>query len=97
MELNTNSKISLQIPNCVVPIMEQNRNLEKIKDMRKHLSQQIGITIAPIHIKDNLELPDNELVVFVDKQEYHREQFPEAIHLGTIIATLGQTIDQLST
>ncbi len=64
--------------------------------MRKQLSQRIGFQIAPIHIHDNLKLPENELIVFVDNKEHCRKQFQEKIGIETMVSTLRQVVQDLS-
>jgi len=96
MELHETSRIDLQIPSCVVTLVEQEENLHQIIEMRKQLSERIGFQIAPIHIHDNSKLLENELVVFVDKKEHCHKQFQEKISIDTMVNTLSQTIQDLS-
>jgi flagellar biosynthesis protein FlhA len=51
--------IGLQVGYRLIPLVDRNNGselLNRIKGVRKKLSQQIGFLVPPVHVRDNLEL-----------------------------------------
>ncbi len=54
--------LSLEIGYGLIPLVDQSNGelLGKIKSMRRQLASELGFVVAPIHIKDNLQLRPHE-------------------------------------
>ena len=54
--------LSLEIGYGLIPLVDQSNGelLGKIKAMRRQLASELGFVVAPIHIKDNLQLRPHE-------------------------------------
>ncbi|RJG49036.1 flagellar biosynthesis protein FlhA [Motilimonas pumila] len=54
--------IGLEVGYRLIPLVDKSQGgelLERIKGVRKKLSQELGFLIPPVHIRDNLDLPPN--------------------------------------
>ncbi|NAW85959.1 flagellar biosynthesis protein FlhA [Photobacterium halotolerans] len=54
--------ISLEVGYRLIPMVDKEQGgelLERVKGVRKKLSQDFGFLVPPVHIRDNLELPPN--------------------------------------
>jgi flagellar biosynthesis protein FlhA len=54
--------IGLEVGYKLIPLVDKNQGgqlMSRIKGVRKKLTQELGFLIAPVHIRDNLELPPN--------------------------------------
>lgn len=54
--------IGLEVGYRLIPMVDKEQGgelLERVKGVRKKLSQDFGFLIPPVHIRDNLELPPN--------------------------------------
>jgi len=54
--------IGLEVGYRLIPLVDKSQGgelLDRIKGVRKKLSQQMGFLIPPVHIRDNLDLPPN--------------------------------------
>ncbi|WP_243836974.1 flagellar biosynthesis protein FlhA [Psychromonas algicola] len=54
--------IGLEVGYRLIPLVDKAQGgqlLDRIKGVRKKLSQQMGFLIPPVHIRDNLDLPPN--------------------------------------
>ncbi|NLS13241.1 flagellar biosynthesis protein FlhA [Vibrio sp. SM6] len=54
--------IGLEVGYRLIPLVDRDQGgelLERVKGVRKKLSQDFGFLIPPVHIRDNLELPPN--------------------------------------
>jgi len=75
--------IGLEVGYRLIPLVDRNQGgqlMNRIKGVRKKLSQELGFLIQPVHIRDNLDLPPNayritlngvplgEAEVFVDRE-----------------------------
>ncbi len=87
--------IGLEIGYRLIPLVDKNQNgelLNRVKGVRKKLSQELGFLVPAVHIRDNLDLPANnyritimgvtmgESEVYVDKQM--------AINPGEVFGTI---------
>jgi flagellar biosynthesis protein FlhA len=55
--------IGLEVGYRLIPLVDQSQAgelLNRIKGVRKKLSQELGFLVPPVHIRDNLELDPNE-------------------------------------
>ena len=75
--------IGLEVGYRLIPLVDRNQGgqlMNRIKGVRKKLSQELGFLVQPVHIRDNLDLPPNayritlngvpvgEAEVFVDRE-----------------------------
>ncbi len=54
--------IGLEVGYRLIPLVDRSQGgqlLDRIKGVRKKLSQEMGFLIPPVHIRDNLDLPPN--------------------------------------
>jgi len=54
--------IGLEVGYRLIPLVDRNQGgplMDRIKGVRKKLSQELGFLIQPVHIRDNLDLPPN--------------------------------------
>ncbi|NND43793.1 MAG: flagellar biosynthesis protein FlhA, partial [Xanthomonadales bacterium] len=54
--------IGLEVGYRLIPLVDRNSSrelLNKIKGVRKKISQQVGFLVPPVHVRDNLELSPN--------------------------------------
>ena len=54
--------VGLEVGYRLIPLVDRNRGgplMERIKGVRKKLSQELGFLIQPVHIRDNLDLAPN--------------------------------------
>ncbi|MDC9503948.1 FHIPEP family type III secretion protein, partial [Pseudoalteromonas sp. Angola-18] len=54
--------IGLEVGYRLIPLVDQSQGgelLNRIKGVRKKLSQELGFLVPPVHIRDNLELDPN--------------------------------------
>lgn len=58
--------IGLEVGYRLIPLVDRVQGgqlLDRIKGVRKKLSQQMGFLIPPVHIRDNLDLPANNYTI----------------------------------
>lgn len=68
-------ELMLEVGVGLVPLVNAQQGgqlLNRIKSMRKNLAQQLGFLVPPIHITDNLSLPENEYVIYLRGAEIAR-------------------------
>ncbi len=54
--------IGLEVGYRLIPMVDRDQGgelLDRVKGVRKKLSQDFGFLVPPVHIRDNLELPPN--------------------------------------
>ncbi len=54
--------IGLEVGYRLIPLVDRNQGgqlMNRIKGVRKKLSQELGFLVQPVHIRDNLDLPPN--------------------------------------
>ncbi|HLY67718.1 MAG TPA: flagellar biosynthesis protein FlhA, partial [Chloroflexota bacterium] len=67
--------LSLEVGYALVPLVDGKQGgqlLQRIKALRRHLAQQLGFIVPPVHITDNLKLRPREYVVFLRGVEIAR-------------------------
>lgn len=87
--------IGLEVGYGLIPMVDRNQDgmlLNRIKGVRKKLSQDFGFLIQPVHIRDNLDLSPNAyritlLGVPIGESEIHPER-EMAINPGTVYGEL---------
>ncbi len=55
--------IGLEVGYRLIPLVDKSQGgelLDRIKGVRKKLSQEMGFLVPPVHIRDNLDLPPNQ-------------------------------------
>ncbi len=87
--------IGLEVGYRLIPLVDKNQGgqlMQRIKGVRKKLSQELGFLIQPVHIRDNLDLAPNAyritlMGVTVGEAEIHPDQ-ELAINPGRVFGTL---------
>jgi len=87
--------IGLEVGYGLIPMVDRNQDgmlLNRIKGVRKKLSQDFGFLIQPVHIRDNLDLSPNAyritlLGVPIGESEIHPDR-EMAINPGTVYGEL---------
>ncbi|MDH5767005.1 MAG: FHIPEP family type III secretion protein, partial [Gammaproteobacteria bacterium] len=87
--------VGLEVGYGLIPMVDRKQDgqlLNRIKGVRKKLSQELGFLIHPVHIRDNLDLPPNAyritlMGVPVGENEVHPDR-EMAINPGQIFGAL---------
>jgi hypothetical protein len=87
--------IGLEVGYRLIPLVDRNQGgqmMDRIKGVRKKLSQELGFLVQPVHIRDNLELSPNAYRILlmgvpVGEAEVHPEM-DLAINPGRVFGTL---------
>ncbi len=61
-DLNPVDPVGLEVGYRLIPLVDKNQGgqlMNRIKGIRKKISQELGFLIPPVHIRDNLDLPPN--------------------------------------
>ncbi|HHJ13663.1 MAG TPA: flagellar biosynthesis protein FlhA [Gammaproteobacteria bacterium] len=87
--------IGLEVGYRLIPLVDRNQGgqmMERIKGVRKKLSQELGFLIQPVHIRDNLELSPNAYrILLMGVPVGEAEVYPDrelAINPGRVFGTL---------
>lgn len=87
--------IGLEVGYRLIPMVDKSQGgelLNRIKGVRKKLSQELGFLIPPVHIRDNLDLPPNQYRITLmgvstgEADVYHDRDM--AINPGQVFGTL---------
>jgi flagellar biosynthesis protein FlhA len=94
-DVQTVDIIGLEVGYRLIPLVDKNQGgelLDRIKGIRKKLSQELGFLIPPVHIKDNLDLNPNAYNVTMSGVNMGEGSiYPEremAINPGEVYGTL---------
>ncbi len=87
--------IGLEVGYRLIPLVDKNQGgqlMQRIKGVRKKLSQEIGFLVPAVHIRDNLSLPPNGyritlLGALAGEGEIHTER-ELAINPGQVVGTI---------
>jgi flagellar biosynthesis protein FlhA len=87
--------IGLEVGYRLIPLVDKNQGgqlMQRIKGVRKKLSQEIGFLVPAVHIRDNLSLPPNGYRItlmgaLAGEGEIHTER-DFAINPGQVLGTL---------
>jgi flagellar biosynthesis protein FlhA len=82
-------ELMLEVGLGLVPLVDAKQGgqlLNKIKALRKHLAVQLGFLVPPIHITDNLTLPERQYVVYLRGVEIARWE----LRMGSLLAISSQ-------
>ncbi len=87
--------IGLEVGYRLIPLVDRNQGgqmMDRIKGVRKKLSQELGFLVQPVHIRDNLELTPNAYRILlmgvpVGEATIHPEM-ELAINPGRVFGTL---------
>lgn len=88
-------QIGLEVGYRIIPLVDKSQNgalLNRIKGVRKKLSQELGFLVPTVHIRDNLELAPNVyritlMGVALSEAEIHPERML-AINPGQVFGTV---------
>ena len=90
--------IGLEVGYRLIPLVDRNQGgqmMDRIKGVRKKLSQELGFLVQPVHIRDNLELAPNAYrILLMGVPVGEAEIYPErdlAINPGRVFGTLEGT------
>ncbi len=90
--------IGLEVGYRLIPLVDKNQGgqlMNRIKGVRKKLSQELGFLIPSVHIRDNLDLAPNEYRISMDGVTVgEAEIMPEyemAINPGRVFGTVAGT------
>jgi len=82
-------ELMLEVGLGLVPLVDAKQGgqlLSKVKALRKHLATQLGFLVPPIHITDNLTLPERQYVVYLRGVEIARWE----LRAGCMLAVSSQ-------
>ncbi len=87
--------VGLEVGYRLIPLVDRNRGgplMERIKGVRKKLSQELGFLIQPVHIRDNLDLaPNGYRIALLGVPVGEAEVYPEremAINPGQVFGAV---------
>jgi len=87
--------IGLEVGYRLIPLVDRSQGgqmMERIKGVRKKLSQELGFLVQPVHIRDNLELSPNAYrILLMGVPVGEAEIYPDrdlAINPGRVFGTL---------
>ncbi|MBI5041598.1 MAG: flagellar biosynthesis protein FlhA, partial [Gammaproteobacteria bacterium] len=87
--------VGLEVGYRLIPLVDRNRGgplMERIKGVRKKLSQELGFLIQPVHIRDNLDLAPNAYrIALLGVPVGEAEVYPDremAINPGQVFGTV---------
>jgi flagellar biosynthesis protein FlhA len=90
--------LGLEVGYRLIPLVDKSQDgelLRRIRGIRKKFAQEVGFLVAPVHIRDNLELKPNAYRILLKGVEAGRgEAFPGqylAINPGRVVGTLAGT------
>ncbi|MBI4682639.1 MAG: flagellar biosynthesis protein FlhA [Nitrospirae bacterium] len=85
--------LSLEIGYGLIPLVDESRGelLGKIKAMRRQLAMELGFVVAPIHIKDNLQLRPHEYSFLIRGIEIARGE----VMMGSWLAVASGTAEKI--
>jgi flagellar biosynthesis protein FlhA len=86
-------KLTLEVGFQLIPLVDEKRGgqlLSRLRALRRHLSQELGFLIPPVHITDNLRLKPREYLVSLRGIEIGRWQV-ELSHLLAVSAPTGSS------
>ena len=87
--------IGLEVGYRLIPMVDRTQGgelLNRVKGVRKKLSQELGFLIPPVHIRDNLDLAPNQYRIILmgvssgEAEVYHDREM--AINPGQVFGTL---------
>jgi len=77
--------VAVDVGYQLVPLVDESQGgslLKRIRTLRKQLAKELGFVVAPIHIKDNLQLGQSEYRVYIKECEVAKGE----IQPGTCLA-----------
>ena len=77
--------VAVDVGYQLVPLVDESQGgslLKRIRTLRKQLAKELGFVVAPIHIKDNLQLGQSEYRVYIKENEVAKGE----IQPGTCLA-----------
>lgn len=87
--------LGLEVGYRLIPMVDQGQNgqlLDRIKGVRRKVSQELGFLVPPVHIRDNLDLkPNHYRVMLMGVMAAEGEVFPDkelAINPGQVFGEL---------
>ena len=87
--------IGLEVGYRLIPLVDRNQNgqlLDRVRGVRKKLSQEIGFLVPPVHVRDNLDLDANAYRLTVHGATIGQSE----VHPGRALAiNLGQVYGEL--
>ena len=94
-DMRTIDIIGLEVGYRLIPLVDKNRGgqlMNRIKGVRRKLSQDLGFLIQPVHIRDNLDLPpDRYRITILGVPEGEGDIQPDkelAINAGNVFGQL---------
>lgn len=84
--------LGLEVGYRLIPMVDQSQNgqlLERVKGVRRKVSQELGFLVPPVHIRDNLDLKPNQYrIMLMGVSSGEGEVFPDkelAINPGQVL------------
>ncbi|MGC9385408.1 MAG: flagellar biosynthesis protein FlhA [Hydrogenovibrio sp.] len=90
--------LGLEVGYRMIPMVDQSQNgqlLERVKGVRRKVSQELGFLVPPVHIRDNLDLKPNQYkIMLMGVSSGEGEVFPDkelAINPGQVFGEIQGT------
>ncbi len=91
--------LGLEVGYRLIPMVDQSQNgqlLERVKGVRRKISQELGFLVPPVHIRDNLDLKPNQYkIMLMGVATGEGEVFPDkdlAINPGQVFGEIPGTV-----
>jgi flagellar biosynthesis protein FlhA len=92
--------ISLNVGYVLIPLVDTEQDgilLEKINPIRKQVAAEIGITIPPVHIQDDMLLEPREYAIFIRGNKVAHGELYEDHYLAIAPDSVVEEIDGIPT
>lgn len=92
--------LSLEVGYGLVALVDEKQGgqlLQRIRSLRKHLAQQLGFVVPPIHITDNLRLKPREYIIQLRGVEIARWEMHQDTMLAISSESSAPTIEGIDT
>ena len=97
-DVQTVDVLGLEVGYRLIPMVDQSQNgqlLERVKGVRRKVSQELGFLVPPVHIRDNLDLKPNQYkIMLMGVSSGGGEVFPDkelAINPGQVYGKIPGT------
>lgn len=97
-DVQTVDILGLEVGYRLIPMVDQSQNgqlLERIRGVRRKISQELGFLVSPVHIRDNLDLKPNQYrIMLMGVPTAEGEVFPDkelAINPGSVFGDIPGT------
>ena len=92
--------LGLEVGYGLIPLVDTDQNgelLDRIKSIRRQFAHEIGITVSPIHIQDNIRLKPGEYSILLKGNEVARGELMTNYHLAMAPGEVEEQLEGVAT